>query len=110
MQVASGALAPLANPFAAATIGILIGVALLRVCRFGVSFFTPEEPEIGMIRALVLNAVAMGVALTLLTLCFVFVRPAFVAFGVALAGGFTFAALYELFRYAGPSKTRYARR
>ena len=106
----AGAVALLANPILAAVLGLTLGVALLRLCRFGATFFTAEEPEIGMIRALVVNAAAMGLALALLALYFVFVRPGFVAFGVGLAGGFTTAALVELFRFAGPSKTPYARR
>jgi hypothetical protein len=110
LTIANGASSLLTAPVPAAVLGLALGVGLLAVCRFGARFFTAEEPEIGMMRTLVINAGAMAIALAALALYFVCFRPGFAAFGVGLVGGFTTMALVELFRFAGPHKAPYARR
>lgn len=100
----------LATPVSAALLGLTLGVGLLELCRFGASFFTADDPWLGMARTLVVNAVAMGVALAAIALYFVYVRPGLVPFGLSLAGGFMLMACIALFRFAGPVKATSPRR
>jgi len=82
-------------------------VGLLELSRFGASFFTADDPWLGMTRTLVINAGSMVVALVALTLYFVYVRPGLAYFGACLAGGFMLMALVALFRFAGPGKATF---
>lgn len=97
----------LGQPLIASVLGLAIGVGLFELSRYGASFFTAEDPWLGMARTLVLNAGSMAAALVALTLYFMFVRPGLPYFGAFLAGGFMFMALVALFRFAGPKKATF---
>lgn len=99
--LATGALAPLANPFAAAILGVLLGVGLLYVSKRASRLITPEDPAIGMAKVLVVNTAVMATALAALFVYYFAARGALSWFGIALVAGFLTAASVELFRFGG---------
>jgi uncharacterized membrane-anchored protein len=98
-------IALLAHPVVAASLGVLVGAGLLLLTRSGVRFITPEDPEIGVVRAVVLMITGLVVGFAMLLVYFMFVRAGLVAFGIGLVAGFLIPAFIALFALSGVVKT-----
>lgn len=98
-------IALLAHPVVAAFLGVIVGFCLLTLTRAGVRFITPENPEIGVARAVALMLAGMIVGFVALLLYFLFIRAGLVAFGIGLVAGFLVPAFIALFTLSGVIKT-----
>ncbi len=94
----------LAHPALAACLGVAVGAGAIALTRQGVSFVTPDEPEIGVARAMALSVAGMAAAFVGLLGYFLLARGGLVSFGLGLVGGFVAPAYYFLF-----SSVRHAR-
>ena len=81
----------------------------LLATRSGVRFMTPENPELGVARALAISIIGMIAAFVALLLYYLFLRTALVPFGLGLVVGFIVPAFIALFSASGivkPATTR----
>jgi hypothetical protein len=101
LSIAGTAVAFLSNPVTAAVIGALVGASMLALNRAGVRFMTPDAPEIGAAKAVMLLIAGLAAALVGLLVYFVYLRAGLTAFGLGLVTGFTVPALVALFRMSG---------
>lgn len=95
----------LAHPVVAAILGVVTGAGLLAMTRTGVRFITPDNPEIGVARAVALMLAGMILGFVALLLYFLFIRAGLVAFGLGLVVGFLVPAFIALFALSGVVKT-----
>jgi hypothetical protein len=100
-QLAESARAALVHPAVAAVLGALLGAAMLLATRRGVRFMTPEEPELGVARALAISGLGMIAAFFALLLYFLYLRAGLVPFGLGLVAGFMVPAFIALFSASG---------
>ncbi|MHB9003242.1 MAG: hypothetical protein ACYC6C_04160 [Coriobacteriia bacterium] len=98
-------IALLAHPVIAASLGVAVGASLLVLTRSGVRFITPENPEIGVVRAVVLMISGLVLGFVALLLYFLFVRAGLAAFGIGLVAGFLIPAFVALFVLSGVVRT-----
>jgi hypothetical protein len=89
------------TPVVAAIVGAALGVAMLSLTRAGVGFVTPEAPELGAVRAVIMLTAGLVAALVGLFVYFAFMRAGLTAFGLGMALGFVVPATVALFRMSG---------
>ncbi len=98
LNIAATALAFFGSAVVAAVTGACIGVAMIGLTRAGTRLVTPEAPEIGMARAVVLMLAGLAMALAGLVVYFAFMRHSLAAFGLGMVAGFIVPATVALFR------------
>ena len=91
----------LVNPLVAAVLGALLGASMLALNHAGVRMMTPDAPEIGAAKAVVLLVGGLVAAVAGLFVYFSFLRAGLTAFGLGMVVGFTVPALVTLFRFSG---------
>ena len=94
----------LAQPFVAAVLGVALGVLMVSLTRYGVTFMKPETPELGVARAVALSTLGMFAAFAALLLYFLYARGGLVPFGLGLVAGFMVPAFVMLFLFSGIAK------
>lgn len=98
--------AVLANPYVAFLLGAALGVGMLLLSAATARTMTADDPQIGFVRVAVLMVVRLLVALGVLAVYYVWIRPGLVPFGVGLIVGFLVmiaVALLKLGRRSSPS-------
>jgi Na+-driven multidrug efflux pump len=85
----------------AAILGALVGASALLATRHGVRFMTPEQPELGVARAIALMGAGMIGSFLALLACFIWAREFIAPFGIGLVAGFLVPAFVALFRFSG---------
>lgn len=83
---------------------------MLLATRHGVTFMTPDAPELGVARAVALTTLGMIAAFAALLLYFLFARTALVPFGLGLVVGFMVPAFIALFSATGLARPATPRR
>lgn len=83
---------------------------MFAAARWSVRFATPDEPDFGMVRTLVINVAGMIGAFVALMLYYLFAREAIAAFGIGLIVGFVAPTLIAMFTLSGTVKTSSTRR
>jgi len=78
--------------------------------RWGIGFMTPENPELGVARAVAVSGLGMIAAFFALLLYYLFMRTALVPFGLGLVVGFIVPAFIALFSVSGLVKPATPRR
>ena len=101
---ANSVAALLTQPLVAAGLGALLGVLMIGLTRYGVTFMKADEPELGVARAVALSSLGMLAAFVALLLYFLYARDGLVAFGLGLVVGFMVPAFVMLFRFSGFAK------
>lgn len=100
----------LTQPIVGAGLGVVLGIGLFLAARWSVRLATPEAPNFGMVRTLVVNMTSMIVAFCALLLVFLYAREALVAFGIGLVVGFVVPTLVAMFTMSGTVRTSSTRR
>jgi len=93
-----------AQPFVAAVLGVVLGVLMISLTRYGITFMNPETPELGVARAVALSSLGMIAAFAALLAYYLFAREGLVPFGLGLVAGFMVPAFVMLFRFSGIAK------
>ena len=101
---ANSVVALLTQPFVAAVLGVALGVAMIALTRYGVTFMKPDAPELGVARAVALSGLGMIAAFIALFLYFTYARDGLVPFGLGLVAGFMVPAFVMLFLFSGIAK------
>lgn len=90
-------------PVFAASLGIVLGVALVFFSRFSSKLMTAQDPAMGLIKVMALLFVRMAVVISSLLAYFVWARDGFLAFALCLVLSFIGALGFEAFRAASLS-------
>jgi hypothetical protein len=101
VAIDSAVLGVLTNPFAAGFLGLVSGAGLLLLTKRASRLVTPDDPTIGMAKALAVIFCGLAGAVAALTLLHLFARAAVLPFGAAISAGFLLAATIELFKFGG---------
>lgn len=88
----------LGNAIVASVLGLVVGMGMLALTRFGTRMFTPETLELGAARAVVLMVLGMVGGFVGLLLYYLYVRAGLVPFGLGMIVGFLVPAMVALFR------------
>ncbi|MDZ4178156.1 MAG: hypothetical protein U1E29_02810 [Coriobacteriia bacterium] len=101
---ADGTFVSLLRPAVAAILGALVGASALLATRYGVRFMTPDQPELGVARAVALMGAGMIGSFLALLACFIWARDVIGPFGIGLVAGIIVPAFVALFPLSGNAR------
>lgn len=91
------------HPVVAAALGALLGVLLMAVSHWAVTFVTPEDPTRGVLIVGMMMFARFAIALSALAAYYFLVPSGLAPFGVLLAASFVTGLFVEAVRLSRPS-------